>query len=162
MRSINRVSLIGHLTHDPKVTRTKDGIALATFSLATNRRYRNDAGEWVEMPDFHRLVAWRKLAELCERFLHKGAALYVEGRLSTSVWKDSEGKRKEQQEVVVTSLNILRLKGDKIQAEELLGKEEKLVSLAAKEAGKLAKSIKGAKKVGKLLEDVKVKVVASA
>lgn len=134
MRSINRVSLIGHITHDPEVTRPETGVTKAVFSLATNRRYRNAGGEWMEVPDYHRLVAWRRLAEICESYLHKGAAVYVEGRLQSSTWEDKEGKKQRRQEVVVTYLNILRVKGNKIEAEEHLGQEEQRATAATKRA----------------------------
>lgn len=136
MRSVNRVSLIGHLTHDPNVMQTKDGVTMASFSLATNRRYRNDNDEWVEIPDYHRLIAWRGLADVCANYLQKGMPVYVEGRLSTGNWKDKDGNQKERQEVVVTSLNILRLKGNQIQAEELLGEEDKKTFKKAKRSKK--------------------------
>jgi single-strand DNA-binding protein len=82
-RSLNRVQLIGNLTRDPELRYTPQGTAVCSFGLATNRSWTTETGEKKEEAEFHRIVAWNKLAELCSQFLTKGKKVYLEGRLST-------------------------------------------------------------------------------
>lgn len=93
-RSLNRVQLIGNLTRDPELRYTPSGSAVCTFGIATNRTWTTDSGEKREEVDFHNIVAWRKLAELCSQFLTKGRKVYVEGRLSTRSWTGQDGQQK--------------------------------------------------------------------
>ena len=90
-RSLNSVQLIGNLTRDPELRYTPSGSAVCTFGLATNRSWTTDAGEKREETEFHRIVSWNKLAELCSQFLVKGRKVYVEGRLSTRSWTGQDG-----------------------------------------------------------------------
>src|SRR5580704_3935262 len=106
-RSLNRVQLIGNLTRDPELRYTPNGNAVCTFGLATNRTWTTDSGEKREEVDFHRIVAWNKLAELCSQFLTKGRKVYVEGRLSTRNWKGQDGKQKTTTEVVIDDMILL-------------------------------------------------------
>src|ERR1700733_5716903 len=106
-RSLNRVQLIGNLTRDPELRYTPNGNAVVTFGLATNRGWTTDAGEKREEVDFHRIVAWRKLAELCSQFLTKGRKVYVEGRLSTRSWTAQDGQQKSRTEVVIDDMILL-------------------------------------------------------
>ncbi len=110
-RSLNRVQLIGNLTRDPELRYTPSGSAVCTFSVATNRAWTTDTGEKKEEVDFHRIVAWRKLAELCSQFLTKGRKVYVEGRLSTRSWTDKEGAAKSTTEVIIDDMILLDNKG---------------------------------------------------
>ncbi len=106
-RSLNRVQLIGNLTRDPELRYTPSGAAVCTFSIATNRSWTTDAGEKREEADFHRIVAWNKLAELCSQFLTKGRKVYVEGRLSTRNWTAQDGTQKNTTEVVIDDMILL-------------------------------------------------------
>lgn len=106
-RSLNRVQLIGNLTRDPELRYTPAGNAVCTFGLATNRSWTTDAGEKREEVDFHRIVAWNKLAELCSQFLVKGRKVYVEGRLSTRNWTGQDGAQKSTTEVVIDDMILL-------------------------------------------------------
>ena len=106
-RSLNRVQLIGNLTRDPELRYTPAGNAVCTFGLATNRSWTTDAGEKREEVDFHRIVAWNKLAELCSQFLVKGRKVYVEGRLSTRNWTGQDGTQKSTTEVVIDDMILL-------------------------------------------------------
>jgi single-strand DNA-binding protein len=110
-RSLNRVQLIGNLTRDPELRYTPTGAAVCTFSLATNRSWTSDNGEKHEEADFHRIVAWNKLAELCNQFLTKGRKIYVEGRLSTRNWTAQDGSQKSTTEVVIDDMILLDNKG---------------------------------------------------
>jgi len=106
-RSLNRVQLIGNLTRDPELRYTPNGNAVCTFGLATNRTWTTDSGEKREEVDFHRIVAWNKLAELCSQFLTKGRKVYVEGRLSTRNWTGQDGAQKSTTEVVIDDMILL-------------------------------------------------------
>lgn len=106
-RSLNRVQLIGNLTRDPELRYTPNGNAVCTFGLATNRTWTTDSGEKREEVDFHRIVAWNKLAELCSQFLTKGRKVYVEGRLSTRNWTAQDGSQKSTTEVVIDDMILL-------------------------------------------------------
>src|SRR5580765_6515169 len=110
-RSLNRVQLIGNLTRDPELRYTPNGNAVCTFSLATNRNWTTDSGEKREEVDFHRIVAWNKLGELCSQFLTKGRKVYVEGRLSTRNWTAQDGSQKSTTEVVIDDMILLDNKG---------------------------------------------------
>lgn len=110
-RSLNRVQLIGNLTRDPELRYTPAGNAVCTFGLATNRSWTTDSGEKREEVDFHRIVAWNKLAELCSQFLVKGRKVYVEGRLSTRNWTAQDGAQKSTTEVVIDDMILLDKQG---------------------------------------------------
>lgn len=110
-RSLNRVQLIGNLTRDPELRYTPNGNGVCTFSIATNRGWTTDSGEKREEVDFHRIVAWNKLAELCSQFLTKGRKVYVEGRLATRNWTGQDGAQKSTTEVVIDDMILLDNKG---------------------------------------------------
>lgn len=110
-RSLNRVQLIGNLTRDPELRYTPQGTAVCTIGLATNRSWTTDNGEKHEETEFHRIVAWNKLAELCSQFLVKGRKIYVEGRLSTRSWTGQDGAQKSVTEVVIDDMILLDNKG---------------------------------------------------
>lgn len=116
-RSLNKVQLIGNLTRDPELRYTPNGNAVVTFSLATNRYWTTDSGEKREEVDFHRIVAWNKLAELCSQFLVKGRKVYVEGRLSTRSWTAQDGQQKSTTEVVIDDMILLDNKGNAVGTE---------------------------------------------
>ena len=106
-RSVNKVILIGNLTRDPELRYTPQGTPVASFGVATNREWTVD-GVKKEEADFHNIVAWNKLAELCSQLLAKGTKVYVEGRLQTRDWTDSEGVKKYKTEVVIEEMIILQ------------------------------------------------------
>lgn len=106
-RSLNRVMLIGNLTRDPELRYTPSGTAVCTFGLATNRSWTTDTGEKHEEPEFHRIVAWNKLAELCSQFLVKGRQIYVEGRLQTRTWTTQENQQRSTTEIVIDNMILL-------------------------------------------------------
>lgn len=106
-RSLNRVQLIGNLTRDPELRYTPQGTAVCSFSIATNRSWTTDAGEKKDEADFHRIVAWNKLAELCSQFLTKGKKVYVEGRLSTRNWQAQDGAQRSTTEVIISDMILL-------------------------------------------------------
>lgn len=106
-RSLNRVQLIGNLTRDPELRYTPQGTAVATFGVATNREWTTESGEKRDEADFHNVVAWNKLAELCSQLLTKGTKVFVEGRLSTRSWTGQDGAQRKTTEVVISDMIIL-------------------------------------------------------
>lgn len=109
-RSWNRVELIGNITRDPELRYTPQGTAVATFSIATNRTFVSD-GEKREEADFHRIVAWSKLAELCSQLLKKGNRVFVSGRLQNRSWEGQDGQQKNMTEIVIEDMILLTSKG---------------------------------------------------
>jgi len=106
-RSLNKAQLIGNLTRDPELRYTPNGTAVCSFGLATNRSWKTDTGEKREEADFHNIVAWNKLAELCSQFLVKGRKVYVEGRISTRKWTGQDGIARSTTEIVISEMIIL-------------------------------------------------------
>ncbi|MEK7141834.1 MAG: single-stranded DNA-binding protein [Patescibacteria group bacterium] len=106
-RSLNKVELIGNLTRDPELRYTPSGAAVCTIGLATNRYWTTEAGEKKEEVEFHRVVAWNKLAELCSQLLTKGRKIYVEGRLRTAAWTAQDGSQRTTTEVVIEDMILL-------------------------------------------------------
>lgn len=112
VRSLNKVLLIGNLTKDPVVRYTPTSTAVCSFSLATNRSWTpSEGGEKQEQVEYHNIVAWSKLAELCGQLLHKGEKVYVEGRLQTRDWKTNEGQERRTTEIVIDNMIMLSSKG---------------------------------------------------
>jgi len=111
-RSLNKVLLIGNLTRDPELRYTPQGTAVCTIGLATNRSWTSpEGGERNEETEFHRLVAWSKLAEICGQLLKKGRKIYVEGRLQTRKWTSQDGQEKQTTEIVMDNMIMLDSKG---------------------------------------------------
>jgi len=106
-RSLNRVQLIGNLTRDPELRYTPNGTAVCSFGLATNRSWKTDSGEKHDEAEFHNIVSWNKLAELCSQFLVKGRKVYVEGRLSTRTWTGQDGAQRNRTEIVISDMILL-------------------------------------------------------
>jgi single-strand DNA-binding protein len=111
-RSLNKVMLIGNLTRDPEMRYTPQGTAVCTFGVATNRSWTLESGEKKEDVEFHNVVAWNKLAEICAQLLKKGRKVYVEGRLSTRSWQGQDGTQKQRTEVVINDMVILDKRSD--------------------------------------------------
>jgi single-strand DNA-binding protein len=104
---LNRVTLIGNLGKDPEVRRLENGIAVATFAIATNESFQDKNGEWQQLTEWHTVVAWRQLAERAERLLRKGSLVYVEGKLTHRKFTDREGKERFITEVLVNTFRAL-------------------------------------------------------
>lgn len=104
--------LIGNLTRDPEMRYTPQGTAVCTFGVATNRQWTTESGEKKEDAEFHNVVAWNKLAEICAQLLKKGRKVYVEGRLSTRSWQGQDGTQKQRTEIVITDMVILDKRTD--------------------------------------------------
>jgi len=139
-RSLNRVQLIGNLTRDPELRYTPSGTAVCSFSIATNRNWTTDTGEKKEEVEFHRIVAWNKLAELCSQFLTKGRKVFVEGRLQTRSWNAQDGTQKQTTEIIINDMILLdnRRTGEQevVAAEEPSSEEKPKVKASPKKAAK--------------------------
>ena len=108
MAGINKVILIGRLGQDPEVRYTPSGVAVANFSIATSEEWTDkDSGEKKERTEWHRIVAWRRLGEICGEYLSKGRQVYVEGRLQTRSWEDRDGNKKYTTEIVASDVQFL-------------------------------------------------------
>jgi single-strand DNA-binding protein len=112
-KSVNKVTLLGHLGKDPEMKYTPQGTPVVKFSMATNERWKDKNGEWQDRAEWHNLVAWQRLAEIISEYCHKGSQLYVEGRLQTRSWDDKETKQKKYMtEIVVNEIVLLGGKGN--------------------------------------------------
>ena len=153
-RSLNKATLIGNLTRDPEMRYTPQGTAVCTFGLATNRQWTTDSGEKKEDAEFHRIVAWNKLAEICSQLLVKGRKVYVEGRLQTRSWTGQDGGQKQTTEIVINDMIILDPRRDGVAPGETFDMPdeptpETQVAPVEAEEPKEAKSKKKAKKSSK-------------
>ena len=110
-RSVNKVILIGNLTRDPEMRYTPDGQPVTSFGVATNRRWTNKEGEQKEDAEFHNIVAWGKLAELCSQYMKKGRKVYLEGRLQTRSWEGKDGVTRQRTEIVLEDMVLLDSRG---------------------------------------------------
>ncbi len=107
MKTLNKVLLIGNVTQDPKLRTTEAGTPVCTFGLATNRPGKTENGEKTEKVDYHQIVAWQKLADVCSTYLRKGRKVYVEGMLTTRSWTGQDGQQKTTTEVVLDDIILL-------------------------------------------------------
>lgn len=105
--TLNRVMLIGNLTRDPEVRVTATGTSVAQLGVATNRVWTNKTGQRQEEVEFHTIVAWGKLAEICQKYLGKGRKVYVEGRLKSREWVGQDGVKRNRTEIIAENLIML-------------------------------------------------------
>ena len=112
MRGVNKVVLIGNLGKDPDLQYLEGNIGVAKFPLATTETYKDKGGKLVSQTEWHTVVLWRGLAELAQKYLHKGSLIYVEGRLRTRSWEDKEGNKKFATEVVCDNLIMLEKRNE--------------------------------------------------
>lgn len=111
-KSLNKVTLIGNLGKDPELRYTNSGVPVATFSLATNETWKDSDGNTQERTEWHNIVAWQKLAEICGEWLKKGSKVYIEGRLQTRSWDDkTTGQKRYMAEIVANDMIMLDAKG---------------------------------------------------
>ena len=117
-RDLNKVQLTGRLGQEPEVTMTPSGATRTTFSLATNRTWKDGHDQTHEETQWTPIVAWDKLAEICGDYLHTGSWVYIEGRLQTRSWEDAEsGQKRYKTEVVASEMIMLDKKGDSDEAD---------------------------------------------
>jgi single-strand DNA-binding protein len=107
MAGVNKVILVGNLGRDPEIRYTKDGQAVANFTLATSESFTSRDGKREERTEWHRIVVWGKTAENCAQYLAKGRTVYIEGRIQTREWEDKEGQKRKTTEVVAQTVQFL-------------------------------------------------------
>jgi single-strand DNA-binding protein len=107
MASVNKVILIGNLGKDPEIRTTPQGTSLARFSVATTTNWKDSSGARQEKTEWHDVVAWEKLAQICGEYLHKGKMVYVEGSLQTRSWEDQNGQKRYKTEVKANNVVML-------------------------------------------------------
>ncbi len=110
MRSVNKVIIIGNLTRDPETKATTNGQNICTFGVATNREWITGNGEKKKSTEFHEIVAWSRLADICAKFLKKGKLVYLEGYLKRRSWDAENGEKKFKTEIVLEDMIILSRK----------------------------------------------------
>lgn len=110
--SLNRAQLIGNLTRDPEMRQTSGGRTVANFGIATNRRWTDASGQQQEKVEFHNIVVWGKLAEICAQYLRKGSKVYIDGRIETRDWEGDDGVKRYRTEIVAENMIMLDRKGD--------------------------------------------------
>ena len=118
MAGVNKVIIVGRLGKDPELRYTPSGAAVANFTVATSEEWKDkDTGEKQERTEWHRIVAWRRLGEICGEYLHKGKEVYLEGRLQTRSWEDRDGNTKYTTEIVAQNMQMLGSAGKQGRAE---------------------------------------------
>lgn len=110
--NLNKAMVIGNLTRDPEVKNTPSGSTVASFSVATNFIWNDQSGQKQEKVEFHNIVAWRKLAEICGQYLRKGSKVYIEGRLQTRDWVGQDGVKRYRTEIVAENMIMLDRAGN--------------------------------------------------
>lgn len=109
--NLNKAMIIGNLTRDPELRNTPSGQSVVSFSVATNLVWTDQGGQQQKKTEFHNIVAWRKLAEICAKYLHKGSKVYLEGRLQTTDWTGQDGVKRYRTEIVAENMIMLDNKG---------------------------------------------------
>jgi len=112
MSSLNKAMVIGRLGADPEVRYTQSNTAVATLSVATTERYKDRNGEQQENTEWHRIVAWGRLAEICQEYLNKGSLAYFEGPIQTRQWEDKDGQKRYTTEIKALNMQMLDTRGD--------------------------------------------------
>jgi len=140
-RSLNKAELIGNLTRDPELRYTPSGTPVCTFSLATNRQWVTENGEKKEDVEFHRLVAWQKLAEICGKFLTKGRKVWIQGRLQTRSWIGQDNQQRQTTEIVVEDMIILDAPRTSGEVEIVKSQPSQLVEAVQEAPKKRAKKV---------------------
>lgn len=110
--SVNKVILIGRLGRDPEVRYTSGGSAVANFSLATDESFKSKNGEQQQHTEWHNIVAWNKLAEICGEYLTKGKQVYIEGSIRSRQWEDKSGNKRTNYEIIANTMQMLGSRAD--------------------------------------------------
>ena len=112
MAGVNKVIIVGNVGRDPEVRYTQSGRAVASFSVATSERFQDKEGQTQERTEWHRVVAWARLAEICGEYLRKGKQVYIEGRLQTRDWEDKDGHKRYTTEIIANVMQMLGRRGE--------------------------------------------------
>lgn len=109
---LNKVMIIGNLGADVEMKYTQDGTPVASFTVATTEKWKGKEGQQHEQTEWHRIIAWRRLAEICGEYLAKGSRVYLEGKLQTRAWEDQNGNKRYTTEIVASEMKMLSSRGD--------------------------------------------------
>lgn len=109
--NLNKAMVIGNLTRDPELRNTPSGQSVVSFAVATNLVWTDQSGQQQKKTEFHNIIAWRKLAEICAKYLHKGSKVFIEGRLQTTDWTGQDGVKRYRTEIVTENMIMLDGKG---------------------------------------------------
>ena len=112
MKGLNKVTLIGNLGKDPEMQFLEGNVAVAKFSLATTETFKDKSGKLMSQTEWHSVVLWKGLAEMAQKYLHKGSHVFIEGRIKYRTWEDKEGHRKTATDIVGENVIILDKKED--------------------------------------------------
>jgi|SRR6056300_1114785 len=110
--SVNKATLIGNLTKDPELRQTPNGTSVCSFTVATNHSWKDANGAKQEKPEYHNIVAWGKLAEICGNYLTKGRKVYLEGRIQTRDWEGEDGIKRYRTEIIAENMVMLGGRSD--------------------------------------------------
>lgn len=124
-RSLNKVMLLGNLGRDPEVRYTASGRAVASFTLATTFTWRDQEGSDQEKTEWHRIVAWGRLGEICGEYLSKGQKVYIEGRIQSRDWEDQDGNKRTTVEIVANDMIMLGSPGQNQERREETGRNKR-------------------------------------
>jgi len=127
MYSLNKAMIIGNLTRDPEVRNTPSGQTVSSFSVATNFVWNDQSGQQQSKTEFHNVIAWRKLGEICGQYLSKGMKVYIEGRLQTSEWSGQDGNKRQRTEIIADNMIILTPKGGSSSGDYSKNNQEEIV-----------------------------------
>lgn len=108
---VNRVLLIGRLGKDPEVRYTPDGMMVTNFTMATDEQWKDKNGQRIQRTEWHRIVTFGKLAEICSTYLSKGKLIFIEGRIQTRSWEDKDGNKRSTTEIIAANMQMLDSKG---------------------------------------------------
>ena len=133
--SVNKVILVGRLGRDPESRFTGSGQAVCNFSLATDRSYKDRNGQTQKQTEWHKIVAWGKLAEICQKYLKKGSQIFIEGRIQSRQWDDQQGQKRTAFEIVANEMRMLGSRADAGAAAPAHAAEEPEAHAAPDESG---------------------------
>lgn len=154
MRSVNKVILIGNLTRDPEMRQTANGQTVTTFCIATNREWVTKDGQKHSLAEYHDIVAWARLAEICSNYLKKGKLVFIEGYLKTRSWDTPEGTKKFRTEIVAQDMIMLEKRP---KDEDYIPEEESLGEAGGAAVEKAEKEVKAEKAPKEEKEEVEKK-----
>ena len=129
--NLNKAMLIGNVTRDPELKNTPSGQSVVSFSVATNLVWTDQSGQQQKKTEFHNIIAWRKLAEVCAKYLRKGSKVYIEGRLQTTDWTGNDGVKRYRTEIVAENMIMLdsKLGGAPIGSPASSGPREEVIEI---------------------------------
>lgn len=107
MKGVNKVILIGNVGKDPEFNKLEGDVSIAKFTLATTERFKDRNGETKEQTEWHNILAWRQLADICQKYVHKGSPLYIEGKIRTTSWTDKDNNKRYRTEIVAENITLL-------------------------------------------------------